>query len=238
MLGFAKGPFAVADRASEGAADVAEQLALQEFARNRGAIDGHERFAPAMAVLMNGARHKLLPRASFAQDQHGRIAVGEHADGLLHGAHEPARPDQPVLIRFGAWLTRLGPGRKHSSEGARHILAADRFRQMIEGAEPHRLDSVRRGRMGGQYSDRRGIRARADAPQDLEAVHAGHAKVEQDGIDGVRRQKVYGLRTGSSRLGVITEVARGFAERLSHRRVVVDDQDGRHGITISKVVPV
>jgi hypothetical protein len=216
---------------------VAEQLALQELARNRGAIDGHERFAPAMAVLMNGAGDELLPRAGLARDQHGRVAVGEHADRLLHGAHGLARPDQPVLVRLGARLARLAPDRKHSSEGARHILAADRFRQMIEGAEPHRLDRVRRGRMGGQYRDWRGIRSRADAPQDLEAVHAGHAKVEQDGVDGVRSQKVYGLRTASGKLGVITEVARGFAERLAHRRVVVDDQDGRHGITISKVVP-
>ena len=57
---------------------------------------------------------------------------------------------------------------------------------MIERAEPHRLDRVRGGRMGGQYRDRRRMRSRADAPQNLDPVHAGHAKVEQHRVDRLR----------------------------------------------------
>ncbi len=108
---------------------------------------------------------------------------------------------------------------------------------MIEGAEPHCFDCVRRGRMGGQHGHRRRMRTGANAPQDLEPVHAGHAKVEQHGVDGARFEKAHRLRTGRGRLRVIAEVVRGFAERIAHRRVVVNDQNGRHGATISKVVP-
>ena len=41
----------------------------------------------------------------------------------------------------------------------------------------------------------------------------------------------------AAKLRVVAEIARGFAKRVAHRGVVVDDQDGRHGDTISKVVP-
>jgi hypothetical protein len=49
---------------------------------------------------------------------------------------------------------------------------------VIERAEPHRFDRVRSGRMGGQYRHRKGIQSRADALQNLDPVHAGHAKIE------------------------------------------------------------
>ena len=60
MLGFAKGALPVTHRACKGAANMAEQLAFHELGRDSSAIDGDERFAAAMTVVMNSARHELL----------------------------------------------------------------------------------------------------------------------------------------------------------------------------------
>jgi hypothetical protein len=57
---------------------------------------------------------------------------------------------------------------------------------MIKRAEPHRLDRVRGGRVRRQHRDRQRMRSRPDAPQNLDPVHAGHAKVEQHRVDRLR----------------------------------------------------
>ena len=63
---------AVAHRAGEGAADMAEELALEQFARDRRAIDPDQRPVAAAARLVDGARDQFLAGAGFACDHDGR----------------------------------------------------------------------------------------------------------------------------------------------------------------------
>ena len=96
---------AVCAGAGERAFDMTEQLAFQQLGRNRRAIHGDERFGVPATVLMQSARHKLLARPGFAQDQNCRIAVCRHADGFLHAAHRLAGADQRSFHLFcGALL--------------------------------------------------------------------------------------------------------------------------------------
>ena len=62
---------AVAHRAGEGAADVAEELALEQFARDRRAVDPDQRPVAAAARLVDGARDQFLAGAGFAGDHDG-----------------------------------------------------------------------------------------------------------------------------------------------------------------------
>ena len=232
-LGFAKRPCAVADRAGEGAAHVAEQLALQELGRDRRAIDRRRRaLRAAMPVLVDGARHELLAGPGLARDQHRRIAVGEHADGLLHGAHGLARPDQasssaptserrargsprPASIRSQG--ARQSRGRSAWPDGRRRRAASPRScsRAVAWAVSTATGGGVGRARMRRSTS-------RPSMP--------GMRRSSSTASIGVRVEQGDSARAGAAEPRVMTEVARGFAERLAHRRVVVDDQDGRHGI--------
>src|SRR5439155_8973160 len=86
-------------RARERAPLVAEQLALEEFRRQRRAIDFHERAVAPRRALMDRARHQLLADAALAAEQDGDVAVGDLFDDGGDRTHLLAvAPDLPVLV--------------------------------------------------------------------------------------------------------------------------------------------
>jgi hypothetical protein len=70
----------VADRAGERAADVAEQLALEQRGRQRGAVDGPERSVSTRRACVDGARDELFARPRFATHQDGDVVGGDALD--------------------------------------------------------------------------------------------------------------------------------------------------------------
>jgi hypothetical protein len=72
---------------------VAEQLALEEIHRDRGAVDLDERPAAPRAELVCRLRDQLLAGAGFAEDQHGGIGGSHPLDLLEHALEGSARPD-------------------------------------------------------------------------------------------------------------------------------------------------
>ena len=80
------------------------------------------------------------------------------------------------------WLS-AAPGRQ-ALEQSVELLATDRLGQMVERAEPHRLDGVLGGRKRRQDDDRQTNILRADTAQHLQAVHsARHPQIEQHAIE-------------------------------------------------------
>ena len=79
------------------AARVAEQLALHQLARQRRAVDRHERPAPA-ARAVDRVRVDLLARAGLAGEQELLPRLGQLADPLAHaregGVHRRDRPER------------------------------------------------------------------------------------------------------------------------------------------------
>ena len=67
--------------AGEGAAFVAEQLGLQQVARNRRGVQRDEGAAGAHAMAVQRPRHQLLAGAGLARDQHRDLGLGQPADG-------------------------------------------------------------------------------------------------------------------------------------------------------------
>src|SRR5712692_10975113 len=57
---------------AESAASVAEELAFDEVPWERLTVHAHQRPAPAVAKLVNGASHQALARAGLANDQCAR----------------------------------------------------------------------------------------------------------------------------------------------------------------------
>src|SRR5688572_18540710 len=70
-------------RAREGAFLVTEQLALQQLARNRAAVDGHERPTTARRKLVNASRDELFAATGFAANQHRAVVAGNLAHELI-----------------------------------------------------------------------------------------------------------------------------------------------------------
>src|SRR5690606_29827847 len=82
-------------RAAERAALVAEELALDERACQRGAVDRHERLARPPASLVEQARDAALPGAGLAEEGDRRVVVGVEARDLFVELHDGrARPDE------------------------------------------------------------------------------------------------------------------------------------------------
>ena len=70
----------VAECAREAALGVAEELALEQVARNRRAVHADHRAGAAAARLVDRAGDQLLPGAGLAGDQHGGVGTGHQLD--------------------------------------------------------------------------------------------------------------------------------------------------------------
>ena len=89
-------PIAAADRAGEGAFDVAEHLAFHQLPRDRAAIDRDERAVAARAQLVDRLGAELLAGAALAGDEDGGAARGGALDDVVDGAHRQRGADQPA----------------------------------------------------------------------------------------------------------------------------------------------
>src|SRR5260370_5243216 len=87
LLKFARTPLAV--RACKRAAFVTEQLGVDEFARDGGAVYGHEWPAGARAARMDALRENLLAGAGLAMQQHRGVA-GSGQPRQAHGFFQSA----------------------------------------------------------------------------------------------------------------------------------------------------
>ena len=74
-------------RARVGAAPVAEELALEELARHRGAIEGHVGPLGARRQLVEAARHHLLAAAGLASDDDGGARAAQPRQLRLQPPH-------------------------------------------------------------------------------------------------------------------------------------------------------
>src|SRR5262249_5561119 len=75
------------ERAGERTALVSEELALEQLARQRCAVDGDERSAPPRPVLVEIAGEELLAGAALALDENGRAARRDARRDLQDAEH-------------------------------------------------------------------------------------------------------------------------------------------------------
>ena len=101
-------------RPGEGALLVAEQLALDQLARDRRHVHGDEGPAPALAVVVQGPGHQLLAGAGFAEDHHGQV-----------GCHQPGHDPIDVLHGRRAADERQGLGQRRRVRRLRRLGAAE-----------------------------------------------------------------------------------------------------------------
>ena len=182
--------------AGEGAALVAEQLALEQVGRQRRAVDLDERLGPPRRAAVQLAGDHFLADAALAAQQHADVAVGDALDHRHHRLHRragaPATAARPAgsSASLGAEARDLGAQRlalegvadRRFERGLADAVRVARLEHVVGGAEPHRLDDRRRRLAARQHDHlRRGPRL-ADRPQRLDAVQVRHQHVQQDDV--------------------------------------------------------
>jgi hypothetical protein len=90
---------------------------------------------------------------------------------------------------------------------------------------------------GEDDDGQRGPQPLADAQAGLEAVHAGHAHVEQDEVEGLVDEPLQRLLARFGPLGVLLVERQQVHQRAGDVRVVVDDEDARHGHRPARSAP-
>ena len=123
----AEAPGARGHRAGEGAALVAEELALEQLARDRGGVDGDEGRVGARARRVDRARHQLLAGPALAGDQHRHVARRDLAHRLEDLEQLGAAADQPVAGRVRRPTSRRSSRTSRSSVARARGLGGSAF---------------------------------------------------------------------------------------------------------------
>ena len=135
---------ALLDRAGEGALLVAEELALEQLARQRGAVELDERALAARALLVDRARDELLAGAGLALDQHGAVRRARPARSARARAAAPATRRSVAsrserISSTSSWMRRLRPAmrldlapqRDVGADACEQLLGLERLRHVV-----------------------------------------------------------------------------------------------------------
>ena len=116
---------------------MAEKLALDQFRRDRGGVDGDEGTGPAVAQLVDGFGNELLASPGFAKDQHGQIVAQHTRDHAKNRLHRLAASDKRHAVAeliFDRRLVIQSALPDGLSYGANQFVDVERLGEIFEGA--------------------------------------------------------------------------------------------------------
>ena len=96
-------------RTGERAPLVAEELRLEQLARQGGAVDLDEHARRARRAGVDLPRDHVLADARFARDEHRHVGVGDTVDELVDGAHRRRRAERRAARRPRGVATASAP---------------------------------------------------------------------------------------------------------------------------------
>src|ERR1019366_10035519 len=228
-------PGLVLDRAGERAADVPEQLALQQFFRERGAIDDDERLALAPAPSMDLPGDNVLAGAALAGEQYSRVAGGGLAGSFEQVLHrEAARVEQRLLIDGAAQcaIFRLkDPDLQRAIDGVLNLLERERLGDIVVGAGLHRLDGIFNGRISSHQNYQALGCAPLDLAQQFQPAHLGHPGVGQNQIELRLGEHNHGLRAVLGRANLVAKRLEKRDETSADIALVIDNEQLGHQIS-------
>jgi hypothetical protein len=227
----------LADAARVGAGErallVTEELALDQLARDRGAVHRDEGARAACAALVERLGDELLAGAALAADQHREIGLGDLLDRLEDLAHRAALADQVLeavlaldpLEQHAVLALKLGALERMSHHDAQ-LLVVEGLGQVVLGALLHGLDRDFLAAVRGDHHDRRLGTRLAARPQH---VHAGdpaaQREVGDDQVVSRLAQLAQRVLAGVGQVDVVAVAPQQAAQRELDALLVLDDQD-------------
>src|SRR6516165_6544598 len=178
---------------------MAEQLALDQLARNRGHVDSDERAALAPAEIVQSARYQLLASAAFAHDRHREVRPHQPGEDAINLLHCRRAADQGQLF-FGVVLEgRWRPTARRGESALDHadeFAQIERFGQVFKGAALGSLDRGYQGVLRAHDNDPQLRADLLDARDQVEAILVRHDDVGDDEVaspSAIHRHKVAAL---------------------------------------------
>src|ERR1043165_5627841 len=166
---------------------VAEELRLQELARDAGAIEIDERFAGAAAAVVDPARQHGLAGAGLAVDEDRAVGaqdgVGLRAQLRDRVALAEERIDPAPLgrLRAGHDLLPVALMLDGAADDDEQRVELHRLREELLGAEPHRFDGGGDRCVRGEDDQRRVVDG-AKVGDQIERRAVGEAEVEHGDV--------------------------------------------------------
>ena len=175
------------DGARERSALVAEHLALDEVARDRGAIDAHEWAIAARTGLVHGGRHQLLARSGLTADEHARIRWRDAGDQLRDLSHRSAganqRTGEPKLRAQGTCVLPGLAELERRRQCQQHGLGRQRLLEEVERAELGGTDGVTQSGAPTHHDHRKLGVPLSQAGQSRQSIErTRHHEIEQDDV--------------------------------------------------------
>ena len=173
--------------ACEGAALVAEQLALEQLLGQGRAVHLDEALRAPRGQLVHRARHDLLADATLTVDQNGHSGVADLLQDLPNPAHLLRGPEERRLaataLALGQLvLAHLGCRIERPLESVLELLLLERLVQVVDGAEVHRLYYGGRLANYGQHDHGHAWHASTNLAQRLQTTQVWHHHVEKDRV--------------------------------------------------------
>ncbi len=221
-------------RAGERAARVSEELALEEALDDGGAVVGDETLVAPGSGLVQRARHQFLARTRLPGDERGAHVRRQPPDRVEQLLHDGASADHPAVFealgRLAVRGKRVAAAIEAFADAREQFLQTfevERLRDVVAGAELHRLDGALHRRLRGHEDDLARRRRLAHRAKDFEAADVRHLQIDQRGG---------GLRGGDHLERIAAVDGRRHAEaaalheplgRAANALVVVRDENQR-----------
>src|SRR5712691_9641370 len=218
-------------RAGKAALNVPEELGLDQFLRNRRAIDFYERAFAAKARRVQRARNLLFACTALTVDQHA--AVGRRRDGnlLAQRFHGNALADNLVAVtQFASqqlvfiFEAALLNGVANQNDD---LLKRKGFLDEIEGAELCGPYGCFDCAVTGNHDDRGRARGRLQAAQRFEAVDTRKPDVQENDLEIAGGGALQGFLGGTHGFHMVALVFENRRERFTNASLVVHDEEMR-----------
>ena len=142
----------------------------------------------------------------------------------------PFEVDEQVAVADDAAADRVGEvavrAPQQRLDPAHQLAQPERLGQVVVGAELEADDLVDLVVARGQDEDRHLGSGRAEAAQDLEAVHPGEPHVEHDEVGRLARRDLEAFLAGPGDGDLVALLLEGVLDAARDRVFVFDDEDG------------
>ncbi len=199
--------------AGEGAANMAEQLALQEGVHQGRAVADSQSLLADGADLVDGSGHELFSRAGGAHQENIGVVAGNFASEVEDFEHGGAFADDAVefevfeeLLLQRADAAALIVQGGNFVEGALQAGMIDRFGEEIGGAATNGFESVVQGVFGGHDNDVDAGIAAERAVKKLKGIRILHMNAGQDEAGASRPDETQSFLRVARGKGLIAHV--------------------------------
>ena len=223
---------------------MAEQVAFEQVARNRPAVDADERPLHPAAAVVDLSGDQLLAGSALSLDQDRGLTVGHAVHHLEDAVHLLGRSNDRLFLVTALELALevqvLASHPPHLERVADHqldLVVLGVLDQVLERPHVHRVDRRLLRGIRGHDDDRQRWIVLLETVEQLDAVYPRHLDVGDDDIEVLAAgflQRVSSVVHGRDLVALLAE---HDAQELGHALFVVDDQDlfRRHCLYLSDV---